>query len=93
MTPEESATFGPLLSRLYAAIREVTGAERVYSLVFLEGVAHFHCHLIPRGSDSPDRGMAFLSKDSSCSQNKAEEAAARLRDILKRPPAQTQVGP
>jgi diadenosine tetraphosphate (Ap4A) HIT family hydrolase len=91
MTPEESASIGPLLSRLYSAVRRVTGAERVYALVLLEGVPHFHCHLIPRGSDSSTRGMTFLSQDWSCAESEAVEAAQRLREVLHHPldPART----
>ncbi|MGH2502555.1 MAG: HIT family protein, partial [Ktedonobacterales bacterium] len=37
MTPEEAADYGALLSRVYAAVKRVTGAERVYTLVTLEG--------------------------------------------------------
>ncbi len=43
----EAASFGPTLARVTAALREVTGVERVYIYVFGDGVAHLHLHLAP----------------------------------------------
>ncbi|WP_414858893.1 HIT family protein, partial [Paenibacillus sp. Soil787] len=51
MTEEEASSYGVLLKKLYSAIKEVTEAERVYSLVTIDGVPHFHAHFIPRKSD------------------------------------------
>ena len=48
MMPTESAGNGPLLAQLYAAIKRVVGAERVYTVITLEGAAHFHIWLVPR---------------------------------------------
>lgn len=43
----EAATLGTTLARVTAALREVTGVERVYIYVFGDGVAHLHLHLAP----------------------------------------------
>lgn len=43
----EAASFGPTLARVTAALRDMTGAERVYIYVFGDGVAHLHLHLAP----------------------------------------------
>jgi diadenosine tetraphosphate (Ap4A) HIT family hydrolase len=79
---EELAEYGPLLKRVYAALKSLTGAERVYQVVFLEGIPHFHAWLIPR-REGEEKGMAFLSKDIVCEQERAEELAKNLREMLK----------
>jgi diadenosine tetraphosphate (Ap4A) HIT family hydrolase len=56
---EELATYGALLKKVYAALKSLTGAERVYQVVFLEGIPHFHAWLIPRRAGE-EKGMAFL---------------------------------
>jgi diadenosine tetraphosphate (Ap4A) HIT family hydrolase len=43
----EAATFGPTLARVTSALREETGAERVYIYVFGDSVPHLHLHLAP----------------------------------------------
>jgi diadenosine tetraphosphate (Ap4A) HIT family hydrolase len=79
---EDLAEYGPLLKRVYAALKSLTGAERVYQVVFLEGIPHFHAWLIPR-REGEEKGMAFLSKDIVCEQERAEELAKNLREMLK----------
>jgi len=83
MTLEESATYGPLLARVYTAIRQVTGAERVYSLVTLEGAAHFHSWHIPRLPNEAARGAALLAAHQQCSEADALAAAEALRAALR----------
>lgn len=46
----EAASLGPTLARVTAALRDVTGVERVYIYVFGDGVAHLHFHLAPHRS-------------------------------------------
>jgi diadenosine tetraphosphate (Ap4A) HIT family hydrolase len=65
MTEEEAGSYGVVIKNLYSALKQVTGAERVYSLITIDGVPHFHAHFIPRGSDSPTKGMDFLKQDWS----------------------------
>lgn len=43
----EAATFGPVLARCSAALKEATGCELVYVYVFGGGIPHLHVHLAP----------------------------------------------
>jgi diadenosine tetraphosphate (Ap4A) HIT family hydrolase len=78
---EELAEYGPLLKKVYAALKSLTRAERVYQIVFLEGIAHFHAWLVPR-RDGDEKGVPFISKDIICEQAEAEELASKLRELL-----------
>lgn len=76
---DESATFGPVLARCAAALKEATGAELVYVYIFGGGIPHLHVHLAPhvpgdalndsilRGEFEerplPSGAVTFLSKD------------------------------
>lgn len=76
---EESASFGPVLARCAAALKEATGAELVYVYIFGGGIAHLHVHLAPhvagdalnesllRGEFEerplPSGAVSFVSKD------------------------------
>ena len=51
----EATTFGPTLARAARLLRDVTGAEFVWALVFGEHVPHLHVNLAPRR-----RGDALL---------------------------------
>lgn len=82
MTPEEAACYGPLLARLYAAIRSAIGAERIYALVTLEGAVHFHTWLVPRLPDEQPRGVRLLAAERSCSEEEALTAAEAVRAAL-----------
>lgn len=82
MTDDEARSYGVLVKRLYAVLKQVTGAERVYSLILLEGVSHFHAHFIPRRSDSPTRGIQLLTQDWSCDEQDAIRIAQQLREAL-----------
>jgi diadenosine tetraphosphate (Ap4A) HIT family hydrolase len=44
---QEAATFGPVLARVTAALKQATGAELVYVYVFGGGIPHLHIHLAP----------------------------------------------
>src|SRR5690242_6485613 len=63
MTAQESTGYGLLLSRLYTTMKRALNAERVYTLVTLDGAAHFHTWLVPHRQDVEVRGIAFLSQD------------------------------
>jgi len=80
---DELAAYGPLLKKVYAALKSMTGAERVYQVVFLEGIDHFHAWLVPRREEDEERGVPFISKDIVCEQADAEKLAERLREALK----------
>ncbi len=47
MDGEEAATFGPVLARCTAALREAAGAVLVYVYIFGDHVPHMHAHLAP----------------------------------------------
>jgi len=79
---DELAEYGSLLKKVYAALKSLTGAERVYQVVFLEGIAHFHAWLVPR-REGDEKGVPFISKDIVCEQADAEELAEKLRNTLK----------
>lgn len=83
MTPEEATSYGPLLTRLYTAIKRTTGAERVYTLVTLEGSDHFHTWLIPRMPEAASRGVRLLAQDHSCAPEEALAAAEAIRAALR----------
>lgn len=44
---EEAATFGAVLARVAAALKEAAGAELVYVYIFGSGIPHLHVHLGP----------------------------------------------
>ncbi len=83
MTPTEAVSYGLVLRTLYAALKQVTLAERVYAHVGLEGVAHFHVWLVPRGADAVERGWTFITKDRSCAEADARAVVDRLRAALR----------
>lgn len=43
----EAASFGPVLARCAGILREVTGADVVYTYIFGDGIPHLHVHLAP----------------------------------------------
>jgi len=79
---EELAEYGPLLKKVYAALKSLTGAPRVYQVVFVDGIPHFHSWLVPR-REGDEKGVKFISKDIVCEQGEAEELAEKLRKVLK----------
>jgi diadenosine tetraphosphate (Ap4A) HIT family hydrolase len=83
MLPDEASSYGILLKKLYTELRVLTGAERIYLVVMLEGVPHFHAWLLPRTKEIPERGVEFLQKDFSCNETDAQKLAAALREALK----------
>jgi diadenosine tetraphosphate (Ap4A) HIT family hydrolase len=59
LNPTEATTFGPLVQRFAATLREVTGALRIYIGSLNEGVPHFHCHLLPRLPEMPNDAIGW----------------------------------
>jgi diadenosine tetraphosphate (Ap4A) HIT family hydrolase len=80
--PDEADSYGPLLQKLYAELKPLTGAERVYQVVMLEGVPHFHAWLVPRTREIPERGIKFLEKDLTCEESDVQKLAAALREAM-----------
>lgn len=83
MNDDESASFGVVMRRVYAALRQHTDAERIYQFTSMDGVAHFHSWLVPRQKGVTDRGLKFLARDDSCSDEEAGALANILREIMK----------
>lgn len=83
MAPAEAATYGTALTRLCAALKRVVQAERVYTIVTVEGVPHFHAWLIPRPAGLEQRGWALITSTRSCSEDDALRVATTLRSVLK----------
>jgi histidine triad (HIT) family protein len=73
MTDEESAS-----------LRLHTEAERIYQVTLLEGVPHFHTWLIPRRKEDTEKGMKFLARDDSCSEEEAEILAIKLHETMRK---------
>lgn len=94
LTPDEAATFGPLVRRVTAAMTDALHPAKVYLCQFSEarGFAHIHFHLIPRFAETPPerRGpdvFTLLSEASREGRNlvpveAAERAAAAIRERL-----------
>ena len=82
LDPAEAASFGPLAQRLYSALRPLVGAQRIYQVSMMEGIAHFHVWLVPRTPEILERGVAFLARDLSCTEQAASKLAAALRSDL-----------
>jgi histidine triad (HIT) family protein len=61
LTDEEAADLGQLVNRLALALKDVAGAEHVYSFVLGDGVAHLHVVLAPRYPGTPGSTGAFGS--------------------------------
>lgn len=53
LTDPEAAALGQLVNRLARALKDVAGAEHVYSFVFGDGMAHLHVVLAPRYPGTP----------------------------------------
>jgi diadenosine tetraphosphate (Ap4A) HIT family hydrolase len=83
MTIEESASLGNVLRKIYHALRTYTDAERIYQLSTMEGQPHYHCWIVPRGREVPERGLKFLARDDSCSEEDATTLANKLREAMK----------
>ena len=82
MTDEESASLGNVMRKIYQALKTHTNAERIYQVTLIDGVPHFHSWLVPRRKDDIERGMKFLARDDSCSEEDAMVLAEKLREKM-----------
>ncbi|MFN8521676.1 MAG: HIT family protein [Chloroflexota bacterium] len=55
----ESASLGSVLQRVSRAVRDVTGALRVYIGSLNEGNPHFHMHVLPRLPEMPNGAIGW----------------------------------
>lgn len=83
MTNDESASLGDVMRKIYQALRSHTKAERIYQVTLMEGVSHFHSWLVPHRKGDPEKGMKFLVRDDSCSEEDAVELAGKLRESMR----------
>jgi diadenosine tetraphosphate (Ap4A) HIT family hydrolase len=82
MTDEESMSLGKVMRKTYEVLKLHTGAERIYQVTLIDGVPHFHSWLVPRQKDDPDKGMKFLMRDDSCTDEEASALAGTLREAM-----------
>ena len=82
MTDEESVSLGKVMRKIYQALKMHTAAERVYQVTLMEGVPHFHSWLVPHRKEEVDKGMKFLARDDSCSEEDAIALANTLREAM-----------
>jgi diadenosine tetraphosphate (Ap4A) HIT family hydrolase len=62
LTADESRVMGEHIRRVSAAIRAVTGCQRVYLLAFAESHRQVHLHLVPR-QESEEATKAWALAD------------------------------
>ena len=55
MAVEEAESLGPLLRDVSKALKQVTGCQKTYVIMFAEaeGFSHLHFHVVPRLDDLP----------------------------------------
>ncbi|GAA3608868.1 hypothetical protein GCM10022419_112280 [Nonomuraea rosea] len=82
MTASETATFGPLLSRLDIALHATTDAERVHLISTRDRVQHFHAWLYPRPASHPLRSIDFLAAPQHSDPAEVDSVAEAVRRRL-----------
>lgn len=87
LEPDETASLGPALRTVLAAMRTALRPQRIYVCSFAETVHHLHFHLIPRYAHMPALGpdllpTLFRENRFACSESEAESAAAAIRSRL-----------
>ena len=84
MNAEESTSLGNVMIKIYSSLKTHTDAERIYQYTSIEGVPHFHSWLVPRSKGISERGLKFLARDDSCSDEEAARLAEKLHEAMKR---------
>jgi len=82
MTDEEANSYGYVVKKIYTILKQITDAERIYSMVTIDGVPHFHTHFIPRMSHSVTKGMAYIAQEKSCDEKEAIDIALKLKEMF-----------
>ena len=85
MTDEEATTLGIVMRNIYHNLKLLTDAERVYQVTMMDGAPHFHSWLVPRRVTDTEKGMKFLARDDSCSDDDAAALAEKLREAMANP--------
>ena len=83
MTNEEAVSLGNVLKEVYRALKDHTEAERIYQLSTMEGEPHLHIWIVPRRKDISERGLKFLARDDSCTEQDTFILANKLREAMK----------
>lgn len=88
LTDEEAAAIGRVTNRMARLLRDVLGAEHVYSFVYGDAVEHLHVHLAPRYPGTPQEFWGHrLTRwpDAPRVHVEAEmrELVSRLREALR----------
>jgi diadenosine tetraphosphate (Ap4A) HIT family hydrolase len=83
MTDDESASLGNVMRKIYHALKLHTEAERIYQVTLIDGVPHFHSWLVPHRKDDLEKGMKFLARDDSCSEEDAIKLVNKLREAMR----------
>ena len=80
----EATTFGPVLARVTAVLRDAAGAEKTYAYVFGDRVPHLHLNLAPhRDGDALRGGPGLLEPGAEpADQVTHEQVAAAALDAL-----------
>ena len=78
-TQKEAESFGAISRQLHRILRSHFNIERIYQLSMMEGVPHFHVWLIPRYVGVSERGVAFLARDSVCTEAEVATLVEALR--------------
>jgi diadenosine tetraphosphate (Ap4A) HIT family hydrolase len=81
MTADEAASYGALVGRLTATIKQVMGAERVHVYSSMDGAPHFHVWLTPRLPDDV-KGRGFIVSGGYCTESAAAAAVDAMRRVL-----------
>jgi diadenosine tetraphosphate (Ap4A) HIT family hydrolase len=82
MTDVESASLRHVMRKIYQALRNHTQADRIYQVMLMDGVPHFHSWLVPHRKDDPEKGMKFLAGNDACREEDAIALANKLRETL-----------
>ncbi|GIP26695.1 hypothetical protein J23TS9_18250 [Paenibacillus sp. J23TS9] len=82
MTDEEAKSYGYVVKKIYTILKQMTDAERIYSVITIDGVPHFHAHFIPRMSYSVTKGMTYIIQEKSCDEKEAVETALKLKEMF-----------
>jgi diadenosine tetraphosphate (Ap4A) HIT family hydrolase len=82
MNDEESTELFGLLRKIFSLMKQVSNAERIYSLAMMDGAPHFHLWLIPRKKRSRFKGVRYLMKIDTSSLKDAKRIATFVRSKL-----------
>jgi hypothetical protein len=88
MNHEEQATFGSVVARLTAVLRDAAAGERVYIFAFGEELEHWHVLLAPRAGDVPQeyrRADYYLNWKNFENAERAKTVAADIKAAFASP--------